>query len=235
MPLPGADLLQAMTGETRASVKPNAPFLLVHWAGKMGSWELVEDGPDGPELLPVLAQIPLRPGCNHFRGAEVGEDPTRPVDEAIAAFQREGAVVLPSRSEVCGVRWLAHTPTVGGGHRWRLWCEKVEPNPFPGRKDLTSIDWKAYNAWRRRLVVEGVLPAIHPAVRQEMERGAKRARDRWRANNRAAPALRETQLARHQARMDALASARIPTDRHAPTTVEKPARGRRASAEVADG
>lgn len=211
MPIPAVDLHSALTGDTPASVKPNYPFLLVHWAGKMGSWELV-DGKDGPELLPVVASVPLQPGTNHFRGAEVGEDPSVPLEEAMQALRREGAIVLSPRAEIAGVRWLASTKTAGGGYRWRLWCETVEPNPFPGRKDLVSVDVEAYNAWRRRLVVEGIVPPIHPAVKRAMESAATAARDRWRGNIRVGQELREVRLAHYTAQVAALEAARMPGD-----------------------
>ena len=209
MPVPATDpVADALLGETRANIKPGYPFLLVHHTGKAGSWECVDlDG--RPTWLPVLAQIPLMPGANGVRTVEKGEAPSAAWDGLTSSLNRDGAVIIPANAEVCGVRYMV-PQSVLGGTRYRMWCEVIEPNPMPGRKELVTFDHAVYNVWRAKLVTDGKIPAPHSAVLRQMIKAADNNVSRWKGHRTANPDVRAENLALSEAAAKRLADATLP-------------------------
>ena len=209
MPVPTIDpVADALLGETRANIKPGLPFLLVHHTGKAGSWECVDmDGV--PTWLPSLAQIELMPGANGVRTVEKGEAPSTAWEGLTAALNREGAVIIPANAEVCGVRYMV-PQAVQGGTRFRMWCESIEPNPMPGRKELIEFDHAAYNAWRAKLVIDGKVPRPHAAVIRQITKAADANVRRWKGHRTANADVRAERLAAAEAAAKRLADAVLP-------------------------
>lgn len=209
MPVPTANpVADALLGETRSNIKAGYPFLLVHHTGKAGSWECV-DSDDRPTWLPVLAQIPLMPGANGVRTVEKGEAPSAAWDGLTTSLTRDGAVIIPANAEVCGVRYMV-PQQVQGGTRYRMWCESIEANPMPGRKELVNFDHATYNEWRAKLVIDGKVPPPHEAVLRQMRKAAENNVGRWKGHRTANPDVRAENLALSEAAAKRLADATLP-------------------------
>lgn len=217
-------LKQALLGESAIRCRPNVPFVLIHHRNAGNSWEVCDvDG--APCWLPDLVRIPMVPGASGFKTVDKGRPQTDLYTDALAGFERRGAIVLHPAKEYGGVKYLDSDTAVDSlteapADYWRLWCDTVEPGPLPEDKTMCHTDMAAYNAWRMALVVEGVIPAPHPAVLTRPLRELARIEETWVASN-APTEARDRELAKVRAEIERMKSARKPwIPEPAPAAVE---------------
>lgn len=181
-------------------IQPERPFLLRHHPTH---WNVVTGQGGRVELLPALSTMVVEPGVGNVD--EYGN-----ADAAITIGRRDGWVLIPQsactpqdtpdraagyvrRLRVRG-GWHHHTP-------WSSW------RMLAGRPVL-QVDEAGYHAWLRRLVAEGIVPAIDPAVveRKILDAEARLVRASSRDTERNATAARLRDQA--AVRLEALQAAR---------------------------
>jgi len=142
----------------RLPILANAPFYLTHHPIQ---WELVEEGKK-LHWLPILSklhEIPGVQGVQAIRGG--GADSTH----AQARAMKQGKTILP-----WSLGYLTRYPAKGGFY----YCIKFSIPKKLGRNVLTKLDQKAWNAFRRDLIVNGHIEPMDedmiPIFVQEQQR-----------------------------------------------------------------
>lgn len=161
-------------------LRPNAPFLLVHFVGREGSAELATEGLEEPMFLPVLRRYPLVAGAVGTSTVEAGERPESAYEGVLLGLARQRVQVLPARSAPGSAEYQVSDACAWedeAGRHHRLWCEQVISNDNPEGQDLVVLDRAAYNRWRRDLVAAGLLQAPPATVTSQMVRRAQKRID----------------------------------------------------------
>lgn len=220
MALP-SDITAALTGSAAVAAKPNAPFLLVHHEARRGSWE-VADVDGKPVWLPVLLESRMVPGANGFATVDRGGRPEKMWEGAVVNFQRGGSIVLKPDAEHAGVKYLTSQPAKdprngASGNHWHLWCETVKVPRHAEGKVRVIRDHAAYNAWRAKLVLDGIIPHPEEEVTDWVRESAQRDLDAALAL-RAPAEIRDPAVNEAKAALTRIAAAKLPT-------ADKPKRG----------
>jgi len=220
MALP-SNIADALTGSTAVAARPNAPFMLVHHEARRGSWE-VADMDGKPVWLPVLLESRMVPGANGFATVDRGGRPEKMWEGAVVNFERGGSVVLKPNVEYCGVKYLTAQPATdprngATGQHWHLWCETVKVPRHAEGKVRVIRDAATYNAWRVRLVLDGVIAQPEPDVTDWVRESAQRDLDAALAL-RVPAEIRDPAVAAAKAALARIEAAKLPA-------ADKPKRG----------
>ena len=154
------ELTPASKGQ-RLPQMPNNMFQLIAWHSPT-DWELV-----GDELLPVIKFQPLAPGTNGVR-ARKEPDPPDPA-LLISALQRDGNVVFTDLSTYNVEYDAAH------GVAYFLRWDRVKI--YDDGEWEVHHDAEGFDAWRRSLVDDGVIPQPRARAVETLRRQGRRRRE----------------------------------------------------------
>ena len=189
------------------------PFILCHdpdaWRPEtVADAEVDEDGAIVKRAeyawLPQLKQLPISPGVNGVRmGRKIGgvvqpPDPTA----AIVRLQRQGFTVIDDDFD--GGWQVRHR--VEGGWRYALKFERLQRY---GKVTEIDFDKSGYQAFRMKLVADGVIQPIRPGRVRELKRRAHSVRTAAEESISTGPG-KEARLARTMKTLEAVEQARVP-------------------------
>lgn len=180
--------------------EPNHPFCLTHAPGQ---YEVVQvDGK--PRFVPALGRFPIIPGVAGVVTAPKGEGPDASLRHVRGDLHKRGVLLLEPSDEAEGLAFMAASACKGpvtkrSGEVFHLVFDSAEH--VPGRRGVSwRRDHDAYNAWRRQLIDNGIVPAPHPqhaaAVLKEERDARGRAATRIKQDE-----VRAKRLAEHDQRI----------------------------------
>jgi len=215
------------------------PFVFVHYSSDPTSWEACEDGLDGTYWLPVLRELPLRPGVVGTRSAQRGESIEDTIGTTRDTVRRRGgfwldwpsqhdrrflvkdAEHLPEGLEPGAYIRLTETRS-GAKHYHSAWSE---PRPaLRGRQPTARFHQEPYNRWRHHLVASGVIQPPSEDLLADLTNQAERRVAMTRQDSRTDPAdIRGPRMSKAEARLQRVQRAQVPAP-------PKPKRAKRAPA-----
>ncbi|MEL6347867.1 MAG: hypothetical protein AAFV53_32475 [Myxococcota bacterium] len=130
-----------VAGADRIPASPNSPWIFKHHPHH---WEFVLDDDGDGEWLPLLTAYHIRPGVNGTKVTKRGLD----IRISKGMMESSGFTLIPSDGVV---KWKR---TLNG----KKYYHDVWSTPHVVGKQITwSFDQAAYNAWRRGLLLKGVV------------------------------------------------------------------------------
>ncbi len=199
--------------EPALPIGPNFPFFLLHWPQ---NWSVETVGVDRPTWLPLLSRHVILPGCNLNRTLRRGERPEAAYDAAVLLNTRRGATYLdPDRHRLAaGGKYLREAPCrdprTGREGVFYLDAWSTPRDALPGRRLKFKLDRPAMNAYRLRMVAEGVLRSPSPELLRDLIRRKGKALDRHKALTALDPAEYKRRNKRAAAALDLFQGAIIP-------------------------
>ena len=134
--------------KNRLNIHANHPFFLMHYPT---AWDFVRTGKSG-QWLPHFSELKEAPGINGVQQTKHGTD---------SKFARVhhadlGYTILDYQSH----DYLARYPAKDGFYYTLKWAKPK----MVGKAVFWSLDDKAYNAWRKSLIDDGVIDMPHPEI-----------------------------------------------------------------------
>lgn len=152
--------------------RPNAPFLLVHNTGRLGSWEVREEGLDRPTWVPSCDNYPLVPGAAYVRQrSDRMSDPEREEIEPVAEIaRRDGRKILPKALGYCkAIDCIAPGSTQRGTMHVRAWSDVLPPLE-EGKLAIERVDFARQNREFLAYYASGHIPAPDPRLLERQHR-----------------------------------------------------------------
>jgi hypothetical protein len=203
--------------------KPNAPFLLAH---APGDWEVVDiDGK--PVWVPVLAEIPLRPGVCGVRTLSRYEQPEQAMRDLRKWCEAQGRIVIDPATHV----EAKFAGPLGEGPVMRKIACRAKPNDAtstryfqvfndlvetpPGEDQVFQFDATLSAKWRAHLVESGVIRPPSSLVKSRASRDAQRRIGNVRSQPYPDAKLKAERIKAAEVRADSIAMANVPGEQAA--------------------